>query len=272
MEKPTVKILGISAAHRINMNTAWLVQYALESAKKIGRRLESKVNVETEFLDIARKPIKPCRNCEGFHLPNEGSSYRGKPKPQPRGCPIKNDFMAEVIMPKMKEADGFIFGSPTYTMCFTSQFRLMTERISPLVWGGHLTNKPAASVTVGGIPFGGQESCLLDMNKIILAAEMIPSGWYMGAPGISGPPFGPLPDADDYHKRVGVKNDKFGKWLALIAGRRVTEVAVMIALAKADLGELYTKEFTQIHHMPHGDEPWAWTKLDQKENDYMMSL
>ncbi len=272
MDKIKVKILGISAAHRPGMNTAWLVQYALKAAEKLGRKVKDKVDFETEFIDIADKHIEPCRNCEKYHITNQGYSYKGKPRPPQLGCPIQDDYMAQVIMPKMKEAHGFIFGAPTYTISFTSKYRLFTERFSPLVWGGNLTNKPAASVTVGEMPFGGQESCLLDMNKMIQAAEMIPVGWYMGGPGISGPPYGPAPADDDYDTRIGVKNDKFGRWLSLIAGRRVAEMTIMLELGKRDLGELGTSEFTQIHHPPRGDEPWGWTRLDEEDDKYMMSL
>lgn len=272
MAKPKVKILGVSAAHRPNMNTAWLVMYALEAAKKIGRRLQDKVDFEAEFVEIADKEIKPCRNCEKFHITNQGYSYKGKPRPEQIGCPIQDDFMSQVLMPKMKEANGFIFGAPTYTISYTSKYRLFSERFSPLVWGGNLTNKPAAAVTVGEMPFGGQESCLLDMNKMIQAAEMIPCGWYMGAPGVSGPPNGPAPADADYDTRIGVKNDKFGRWLALVAGRRVAEIAIMFELAKVQLGPLYSQEYTQVHHPPRGDEPWGWTRLDKEDEDRLMSM
>ena len=272
MKKLNVKILGISAAHRPNMNTAWMVRYALKAAEKFGRKIQEVVDLETEFLDIADKEIEPCRAiCQKNHLTNEGNSYKGKPRPRIKGCPIK-DYMSEVIMPKMKEADGFVFGAPTYSISFTSKYRLFTERFSPLIWEGSLTNKPAAAITVGEMPFGGQESCLLQMNRMIQANEMIPVGWYMGAPGVSGPPLGPAPADEDYHARIGVKNDRFGKWLTLLAGRRVAEISTVLKLGKGELGQRYTREFTQIYHPPRGDEPWAWTKLDPEDEEYMMSL
>ena len=129
MEKLKVKILGISASNRPNMNTAWLVRYALKAAEKVGKRVMDIVDLETEFLDIADKEIKPCLNCEKECMTNEGLPYRGKPRPPIAGCPIK-DYMSEVIMPKMKEADGYVYGSPVYTTSFTSKYRLFTERFS----------------------------------------------------------------------------------------------------------------------------------------------
>lgn len=109
------------------------------------------------------------------------------------------------------------------------------------------------------------------MNAVIQGMEMIPVSWKLGAPGCSGPPFGPIP-AQDEGKVIGVKKDSEANKLALLVGRRVAEYALMLKLAKHELGEIYTREFMQIVHPPHGDETWAWNKLDEEDNRFMMSL
>jgi len=242
------------------MNTAWLVRHALEAAEAFGRRVSEVAIVECDFEDLADKHIEPCRNCIHRHMPNRGQPYRGD-RPPPEGCPIRDDYMARVVMPKMREADGFIFGSPVYTLSFTSKFRLFAERLSPLVWSGALTNKPAAAVAVGELPVAGQETCLEDINRIIRGGEMICVSWLMGAPGCSGPPHGPAPWEEDYGRRVGVERDRYARWLAVVNGRRVAEFAIMLKLARRELGDLYRREFIQVYHPPHGQEPWAWRSL-----------
>lgn len=72
-----MKILGISCAHRSGRNTAWLVLYALKAAEKFGRRISEIANIETEFVDLAHKEIKQCRNCQRFCLPNGGGALEG---------------------------------------------------------------------------------------------------------------------------------------------------------------------------------------------------
>jgi multimeric flavodoxin WrbA len=272
MEKVKVKILAISAAHRKGMNTAWLVQYALKAAEKVGRRLREVVDLETEFVDLAGKQIKPCRNCEWRHMPNKGRPYQGTERPPAQGCIIKDDYMARELMPKMKEADGYILGSPVYSLTFTSQYRLFSERWCPIMWEGHLTYKPAVAITVGEMALAGQETCLADINRMISAAEMVCASWYLGAPGVSGPPYGPLPAEKDYNFTIGVKKHRYSQWLALMNGRRVAETAIMLKMAKKQLGELYFREFLQVCHPPHGDETWAWNRLDKEDDEFLENL
>lgn len=271
-EKVKIKILGISAGHRKKMNTYYLVLMALKAAEKFGRRVSEVCDLTTEIIDLAGQKLEPCRNCEMRHLPGKGASYKGTERPPTLGCAIKDDYIAKVVHPKMIESDGFIFGAPTYTWSYTSQFRLFSERFSPLLWKGHLTGKPAAAVTVGEMPFGGQETCLQHMNTIIHASEFLPVGWYAGATGISGPPQGPLPSDKDYGTRVGVKGDRFVQWLAIYNGRRVAEYALMTKIARRELGEVWDREFIKIYHPPRGDETWAWRRLDPEDEAEMQAF
>ena len=264
-EKVKVKILGVSTAARKHMNTFYLVLLALKAADKFAQRVAEVAEIETEIVDLADKEIKPCLSrCECRHMPNRGLSYKGMPRPEPEGCPIKDDYMAKVLIPKCKEADGFIFGSPVFGWSYSSKFRLFVERQSPIMWKFGFTGKPVAALAVGEIPFGGEETCLQHMNQMFHAGEMLDVSWYAGAPGVSGPPGGPAPSDPDYSSRIGVSKDRVASWLAVFNGRRVAEYAVMIKLAKRELGDLWSREFIQIYHPPRGDEPWAWHRLDKE--------
>ncbi len=271
-EKVKIKLLGVSGGHRKKMNTYYLVLMALKAAEKFGKRMSDYCEIQTELIDLAGKKIEPCRNCEWRHLPGTGLPYKGTERPKAIGCPIHDDYMAKEIMPRMKAADGFIFGSPTYTWSYSSQFRLFSERFSPMLWEGYLTGKPAAAVTVGEMPFGGQETCLSHLNTIIHASEMVCLSWYAGVTGVSGPPNGPVPWEKDYATRVGVKGDRFAQWLAIYNGRRVAEYALMRKLAQRELGAAWDKEFIKIYHPPRGDEEWAWRRLDPEVEKEMQAF
>ncbi len=271
MDKVKVKILGISAAHREGMNTAWLVQYTLKAAEKTGRKLSKVATVETEFVDLAPHQIKRCRNCEANHMPNGGRPYKGD-KPQVIGCPIDDDFLALELAPKIREADAFVFGSPVYGLSVTSQFRILTERLSALMWEGALAYKPAVAVVVGEMALAGQDTALSDINRMITGGEMICASWYLGVPGVSGAPLGPAPAAEDYDSRIGVKKHRYAHWLAIMNGRRLAEMTIMMKIGRQQLGDLYESEIIKVFHPPHGEESWAWRRLDKEDEEYMENL
>ena len=271
MEKVKVKILGLSFSHRVSRNTAWLVQYALKAAEKFGRRISEVADIETEFIDLAGKKIRQCIACERrWDTPNFGLPYKGSVRPKGE-CIIKNDYMARELRPKMIEADAYILGCPVYGMTVTSQFRMVMERCSDILANGDFTNKPAAALTVAEVNAMGQEATLLEMNRMLIGGEMICVSWPAGAAGVSGPPYGPLPAHDDA-KVIGVKKDRQARWCALVCGRRVAELTVMLKLAKRELGDIFTQEFYQVLHPPHGETPWEWSRLDKEDEQYMDSF
>lgn len=273
MEKVKAKIIGMSFAHRKGRNTAFLVLYALKAAEKFGRRISEVAEIETEFIDSAGQPLEQCMGCDDRHeMTNLGDSYKGHPEsPREFGCRIKDDFMARVILPKIAEGDGFIFGSPVHSLGVSGRFKTFTDRMTHAIWHGHTYGKPAGVVTVATLPFGAQELALRDMNTFVQGCEMIPVSWLMGAPGISGPPYGPAPSKDN-KRELGVKKDRYAQWLCIVAGRRVAEFAVMRKLAMRGLGEIYEREFMHRIHPPFGDEPWVWSHLDKKDEQYMDSI
>jgi multimeric flavodoxin WrbA len=274
MDKVKVKILGVSFAHRKGQNTAWLVQFALKAAEKFGRKISPVADIETEFVDLGDKKITPCLGCT--ELPCVPLPYEGD-KIVRKGCRIKNDFLATELKPKIGEADGFVFGAPVFTGTYTSKFKVAFERITGYTWDGYindsgkrgysfLNNKPAGCVTVA--TWSGQDLTLQDMNRLLQGTDMLPIAWLQGGRAVSGPPFGPFP-YEDKGDEIAVKKDRLGQWTTLMTGRRVAEIAVMMALARRDLGEIYDREFMQWFHPPHGDESWAWKRLDPADAKFM---
>jgi multimeric flavodoxin WrbA len=169
------------------------------------------------------------------------------------------------------EADGFVFGAPVYTGTATSQYITVMERFRAGIWKGYFMNKPAGVVTTATMPMAGQDSTLQQMNNVARFLEMIPVSVGHGASSISGPPYGPLA-ADDDGKLIGVKNDEYGQYQAVCVGRRVAEIAVLLGIAKQQLGDRYARSFAQYYAPPQGDKPWAWSSLDNADHEAMMNL
>lgn len=268
--KVKVKILGLSCAVRRGRNTAWLVVYALKAAEKLGRRISELADVETEFIDLAHKDIRPCTcGMMKFCLPNKGLPWKGDEIKQDFGCTIQNDYISQ-LMPKFAAADGFILGAPVHQHSYNGRFRMLIERLGDGVCKGYFTNKPVGLVTTAylGPPFGGYDQALRDMSNMALALETMVVGT---GSAVSGPPYG-AQIADDDARDIGVKKDELGKRSVAIAGRAVAEFAVMLKLARQKIGPLYDREFMHHLHPPHGEHSWAWTRLDKEDESYMRSL
>jgi len=135
-----VKILGLSCAYKNEPDVPWLVQYALKAVDKFGKRINKLVDMETEFIDLADREIKPCGDCQIFCIPDRGHSRNAGSKPQDFSCIIEDDYMME-LMPKIAEADGFIFGSSVSNHSFSTKFRVLTERLTEARFKGYLADK-----------------------------------------------------------------------------------------------------------------------------------
>ncbi len=258
MEKVNIKILGISCHHRRARNTAWLTLFALKAVEKFGRRISEVANIETEFIDLREqtKSVQSragCRKVDDYYESDE------------------EDYIVSELIPKMAEADGFIFGSPVFTGSFTSKFITLCDRLRAGVKHGYFTDKPAGCVSVATMPMGGQDRCLEAMEICLRALGMMPVHPLFGCAGTSGVPYGPL-SGDDDGTVIAVKNDRFAHWTSILVGRRVAEVAVMRKLGIRRLGNLYGREMIQRYTLPFPKDSWAWTELDEKDRQFMEGL
>jgi len=258
MEKVKVKIMGISCNHRKARNTAWLTLFALKAVEKFGRRISEIAEIETEFIELRGKGKKittdaVCRHVDGHY------EY------------VEDDYVTRELIPKMAEADGFVFGSPVFTGAFTSKFSRLFERLRAGVRDGLFTNKPAGCAAVATMPMGGQDRTLEAMEICIRSVGMIPVHILCGCSGTSGVPYGPLPGDDD-GTVIGVKKDRYSQWSSIQMGRRVAEVAVMQKLAKRRLDKCYKGQFIQRYSLPMGGERWGWTELSKNDQASMDTL
>jgi NAD(P)H-dependent FMN reductase len=233
-EKVRVKLLGFNCAMR-RRNTAWLILYALKAAEKFGRKISPVADIQTEFIDMSVFD----RKSQPDIVPWPYSDLDFDPDKTP-----KNDVVANEILPKVREADGFIFGCGVHHHSFTSRYIKLIERLTEAARLGYIESKPAGAISVATMRKGGQDVTLGDINNSLKALGLILVSFGNGVNGITGPPFGPFSMHDD-HKTVASKNDELAQRLAIGLGRRVAEFSVIQKIAKQKLGNLYSGEFVR---------------------------
>ena len=98
-----MKVLLINGSPRKEGNT-----YCALS--EVAKTLENE-GIETEIVWIGNRPMRGCIAC--------GRCKSGEPYPDGhKGC-VFNDDQCNAISAKFAEADGFVFGSPVYTVSRT---------------------------------------------------------------------------------------------------------------------------------------------------------
>jgi len=164
MEK--VRILGISASPR-HANTEIGVKEALAGAAELP-------DVEIEFYAMAGKKINPCCCVVRERCMAEGT--------EENPCPNwgSNDAIV-VLLRKMADFDGIIFGSPVYLGGVSAQLKMLWDRAGMLcncIQGMPLTlrNKVAGAIAVSANRNAGAESVLLNIWKMCGMLDMIPVG------------------------------------------------------------------------------------------------
>ena len=120
-----MKVLGIACSPRKGGNTEIMMETALAGAHREG--------AETELWTAAGKDLKPCDGCETC-IKKAGQ------------CHIKDDM--QELYTKILEADGLIFGSPSYFLSVTAQAKIVIDRLYALYMQYSLVNKVAGIISV----------------------------------------------------------------------------------------------------------------------------
>lgn len=144
----TPKVLLINGSPRSDGNTFCCL-------KEIEAQLQ-KHGMESEIIQIGRKPVRVCINCGGCHQ-NNGA-----------GCVFDDDLCA-VITEKMRDADALIVGTPVYYGQPNGGILSLMQRL--FFSAGHLVqNKPAAALAV--CRRGGATATLQTMNMMFEMMNM----------------------------------------------------------------------------------------------------
>lgn len=152
-----MQVLGVSGSPRPGGNTDMLVHHAL-------RVLEGE-GIQTEFLSLAERPIKPCQGCRGCA---KGETIR---------C-VQEDPAFDGILERFMEADGVLIGSPVYFGSATPQTMALLDRVgyvnrcNPV--RRFLRRKVGAAIVVARR--AGHNFTFAQINYFFLLSEMIVPG------------------------------------------------------------------------------------------------
>jgi multimeric flavodoxin WrbA len=150
-----MRVLGISGSPRRDGNTDILVNMALDVLAAEG--------IETEFLSLADRPIKPCVAC------------RGCLRSDTMRC-VQEDPAFEGILDKFAAADGILIGSPVYFGSATPQIMALLDRVGYVArkYPQLLRRKVGAAIVVARR--AGQNFTFAQLNYFFLISEMIVPG------------------------------------------------------------------------------------------------
>jgi multimeric flavodoxin WrbA len=138
-----MKIIGINASPKMEKSqTRRLVMGVLEGARQAG--------ADVTFVDICNLEIKYCTACGTCYAKGE--------------CIHDDDF--PVILEKMLDADGIVWGSPNYINSVTAQLKTLLDRMADSIHCQSFTGKYGCAVCTAG---GSMAEEVADyMNSIML--------------------------------------------------------------------------------------------------------
>jgi len=150
-----MRVLGISGSPRRNGNTDILMNTALETLAAEG--------IETEFLSLADRPVKPCVGCRGCFA---ADTMR---------C-VQEDPAFDGILDQFAAADGIVIGSPVYFGSATPQIMAVLDRVGYVArkYPQLLRRKVGAAIVVARR--AGQNFTFAQLNYFFLISEMIVPG------------------------------------------------------------------------------------------------
>ncbi|MHB0886679.1 MAG: flavodoxin family protein [Bacillota bacterium] len=202
-----IKVLGISGSPRRGA-TDHSVREALKAAATVP-------GVETRYISLAGKTIKPCVNCD--------YCVRNK-----KLCRIKDD-MADLYEP-IVWADAYIIGSPVYNMTISGPLQTFFNRWRPLhhVYKGLLDSRVGGAIAVGGSRNGGQELTASALVHMFLSRGMV----VVGGGGFDC--YGGAYVVSHDHLAKGAEEDEIGMDSVRRLGRRVAQLAAWLKAGRGD--------------------------------------
>ncbi len=269
MSDVRVKILGICCSPR-HANTELAVKEALKTAGEMGY-------ADTEYVSLADYKMQPCSGCMkcfGWQHPAEEGLK----------CYEFNDDSG-IILHKMYESDGVIFGTPVYTLGPTALARLLMDKahmfgpMSFTRYAGTMRNKPMGVIAVGGGDSAGQEHVGGDIWAWAIAIGMLPLGSWPTTedPNPQNSSHGAFPtttDARSVYAKDGITKEAtrtippLQGWRNMKAvrnvGRHTAYVALMTKLGKERIKELGLKEPSGL--------PWKKYSVKPKPGSYVEKL
>ncbi len=149
------KIIGINGSPHKNGNTAFLINEALDSCRKLG--------ASTHILHC-QQIIKDQKNpfCVACSSPCTGKCMEG------------NEISKAYAL--ISQAEGLIIGSPVYFGTVSAQLKAFWDKSRTLRSGKKLLNVVGGAITIGASRFGGQETTLRAIQDMMFVQGMIVVG------------------------------------------------------------------------------------------------
>jgi multimeric flavodoxin WrbA len=196
---PVVKVVGVCCSPRKGKTTKAAMTVCLEAAQAVDPR------ITVELIELAGMKI-------------DGSLACGLP-PDPGD---RDDFPRVAAKISEPGVAGVILGTPVYFGTMTSLCKAFLDRCIALRKKNFLlSNKVAGVLAVGGVRNGGQELTIQSVQTALLCQEMIVVG--------DGRPTAHFGATVWNRGNDDITNDTFGLGTARNLGRRVAEVALLIA-------------------------------------------
>jgi multimeric flavodoxin WrbA len=157
-----MKVIAFNGSPRKDGNTATLIHYVFGELQKEG--------IKTELFQLAGEKIRGCMAC-----------YKCIQNKDQR-CSVKDDILNECIE-KMIEAEGIIFGSPTYFTDVSSEMKSLIDRAGLVAKVNGDMLKRKVGVAVVAVRRAGSIHVFDTLNHFFFINQMIVPGssyWNMG--------------------------------------------------------------------------------------------
>ena len=116
--------------------------YTYEATREFLNQLEAFGGIETEVVRLGDYHLEPCRGCKACFA--KGEEF----------CPLKDD--RDMLLAKMKDADGVILASPNYSFQVSGLMKLFLDRLGYACHRPQYHGKTFTSIVVQGF-FGGDK-------------------------------------------------------------------------------------------------------------------
>lgn len=227
-----IRVLGICASPRTRGNSEYLLEQALEEARKVSEE------VEIKSYSFVGKKFGHCLSCFKCR------EHKGE-------CVQKDDF--QELIDEWRKADAIIYSVPVYHMTIPGQLKCFIDRLGCALlfnyYGGYAKQvKVIGAIAQGAHIFAGQEHAITDLiNHAILMGSIPVAGdpWesYIGAAGWTSNEL-----SRDALKKQHEKGDFFDAEVAITAskslGRRTAQIALMLKQGAIAEREMLEKEGT----------------------------
>jgi multimeric flavodoxin WrbA len=157
-----MKVIAFNASARKDGNTAILI-------KEVFKKLESS-KIKTELIQLAGQRICGCIACGQCFITKNNK------------CAVTDDLVNEYVT-KMIQADGIIFGSPTYFADCTAGAKALMERTGMVSRANNNLFKRKVGAAVVAVRRGGAIHAFDSINHFFTIGEMIIVGasyWNVG--------------------------------------------------------------------------------------------